>query len=159
MERLTRTMIRYRWAVVATWAVVFLVSGWTMSGLSKLLTNRFSIPGSDTARAESVLQKDYGRRSDGSFQIVVRARPGEPASQIQPAVEAAAARAVKVVPTGKLVAVQRVSDTTLQAVIASNLEPANKELVEAFEAAQAAGATDVVVAREHALSELQAEAA
>ncbi len=125
MERLTRTMIRYRWAVVATWAVVFLVSGWTMSGLSKLLTNRFSIPGSDTARAESVLQKDYGRRSDGSFQIVVRARPGEPASQIQPAVEAAAARAVKVVPTGKLVAVQRVSDTTLQAVIASNLEPAD----------------------------------
>ena len=125
MERLTRTMIRYRWAVVATWAVVFLISGWTMSGLSKLLTNRFSIPGSDTARAESVLQKDYGRRSDGSFQIVVRAKAGESAADLLPAVEQAAGRAAKAVPTGKLVGVQRVSGTTVEAIIVSNLEPAD----------------------------------
>src|SRR5919108_665474 len=76
MERLTRTMIRHRWAVISTWAVIFVVSGWTMSGLSKLLTNRFSIPGSDTAHAEKILQDEYGRRSDGSFQIVARANPG-----------------------------------------------------------------------------------
>lgn len=44
-------------------------------------------------------------------------------------------------------------------MIASNLEPANHELVQGFEAAQAAGAKDVVVAREHPLAELQAEAA
>ncbi len=125
MERLTRSVIRYRWAVVAVWVVVFLVSTWTMSGLSKLLTNRFSIPGSDTARAEDVLQTEYGRRSDGSFQIVARAKPGESATDIEPAVQAAAGRAVKVVPTGKLVAVQRVSDTTMQAIIVSNLEPAD----------------------------------
>jgi succinoglycan biosynthesis transport protein ExoP len=48
------------------------------------------------------------------------------------------------------------SDVT---VIASNLEPANHALVAAFEAAQAAGASDVVVAREHPLPEMQAEAA
>ena len=125
MERLTRTMIRHRWAVIAAWAVIFVVSGWTMSGLSKLLTNRFSIPGSDTARAEKILQDEYGRRSDGSFQIVVRAKRGGSAAQIQPAVAAAAARAVKVVPTGKLAGVQRVSDTTVQAIIVSNLEPAD----------------------------------
>jgi uncharacterized membrane protein YdfJ with MMPL/SSD domain len=118
-------MIRHRWVVIATWAVVFLVSGWTMSGLSKLLTNRFSIPGSDTARAEKILQDEYGRRSDGSFQIVVRAKPGGSPAQIQTAVAAAAARAVKVVPTGKLAGVQRVSDTTVQAIIVSNLEPAD----------------------------------
>jgi uncharacterized membrane protein YdfJ with MMPL/SSD domain len=125
VERLTRTMIRHRWAVIATWAVIFVVSGWTMSGLSKLLTNRFSIPGSDTARAEKILQGDYGRRSDGSFQIVAQANPGGSAAEIQPAVAAAAARAVRVVPTGKLAGVQRVSDTTVQAIIVSNLEPAD----------------------------------
>ena len=125
MERLTRTMIRHRWAVIATWTVVFVVSGWTMSGLSELLTNRFSIPGSDTARAETILQDDYGRRSDGSFQIVAQAKSGGSAAEIQPAVAAAAARAVKVVPTGNLVGVQRVSDTTVQAIIVSNLEPAD----------------------------------
>jgi uncharacterized membrane protein YdfJ with MMPL/SSD domain len=125
LERLTRTMIRHRWVVIATWALIFVVSGWTMSGLSKLLTNRFSIPGSDTARAEKILQDDYGRRSDGSFQVVAQAKAGGSAAQIQPAVGAAAARAVKVVPTGKLVGVQRVSDTTVQAIIVSNLEPAD----------------------------------
>jgi uncharacterized membrane protein YdfJ with MMPL/SSD domain len=51
MERLTRTMIRFRWAVVAVWAVVVLVSLLAMSGLSDLLTNRFSLPGTDTERA------------------------------------------------------------------------------------------------------------
>jgi uncharacterized membrane protein YdfJ with MMPL/SSD domain len=125
LERLTRTVIRHRWVVIATWAVIFVVSGWTTSGLSKLLTNRFSIPGSDTARAEKILQDEYGRRSDGSFQIVARAKPDGSAAQIQPAVAAAAARAVKVVPTGKLAGVQRVSDTTVQAIIVSNLEPAD----------------------------------
>lgn len=44
-------------------------------------------------------------------------------------------------------------------VIASNLEPASQDLVRAFEATQAAGARDVIVAREHALSEVAAEAA
>jgi MinD-like ATPase involved in chromosome partitioning or flagellar assembly len=44
-------------------------------------------------------------------------------------------------------------------VIASNLEPASQHLVQAFEAAQAAGGKDVIVAREHALPEQAAEAA
>jgi succinoglycan biosynthesis transport protein ExoP len=44
-------------------------------------------------------------------------------------------------------------------VIASNLEPASQQLVQAFEAAQAAGGKDVIVAREHALPEQAAEAA
>jgi uncharacterized membrane protein YdfJ with MMPL/SSD domain len=118
-------MIRHRWVVIATWVVIFVVSVWTMSGLSKLLTNRFSIPGSDTARAEKILQDEYGRRSDGSFQIVARAKPGGSAVEIEPAVAAAASRAVKVVPTGKLVSAQRVSATTFQAIIVSNLEPAD----------------------------------
>ena len=125
MERLTRTMIRYRWVVVAAWVIALVVSVLAMSGLSKLLTNRFTIPGSDTQRVEEVLQKDFGQRSDGSFQIVVKANPGATASSLQAATQAAAKRAVAVIPTGKLVAVQNVSDTALEAIIVSNLEPAD----------------------------------
>jgi RND superfamily putative drug exporter len=118
-------MIRYRWAVVAGWAVALVISFMAMSGLSKLLTNRFTIPGSDTERAEQVLKNDFGQRSDGSFQIVVQAKPGVSASTLEPAVESAAKKAVAVVPTGKLVGVQEVSDTTLEAIIVSKLEPAD----------------------------------
>ena len=44
-------------------------------------------------------------------------------------------------------------------VIASNLEPASQVLVQAYEAAREAGSTDVVVAREHPLADLDSEAA
>jgi RND superfamily putative drug exporter len=125
LERLTRTMIRYRWVVVAAWAIALVVSVMAMSGLSKLLTNRFTIPGSDTQQVEDVLQKDFGQRSDGSFQIVVKADPGVTASSLQAATQAAAKRAVAAIPTGKLVAVQNVSQTALEAIIVSNLEPAD----------------------------------
>jgi uncharacterized membrane protein YdfJ with MMPL/SSD domain len=118
-------MIRYRWAVIAAWVVALVVSFMAMSGLSALLTNRFSIPGSDTDRAEQVLKNDFGQRSDGSFQIVVQAAPGGSAAALEPAATAAAKRATAVVPTSKLVAVQEVSDTTVEAIIVSKLEPAD----------------------------------
>jgi uncharacterized membrane protein YdfJ with MMPL/SSD domain len=125
LERLTRTMIRYRWAVVAAWIVVFLLSFVAMSGLSDLLTNRFTIPGSDTEKAEQVLQDRFGQRSDGSFQIVVQGKQGASATALETAATEAGKRAEAVVPTGKLVAVQRVSDSTVEAVIVSTLEPAD----------------------------------
>jgi RND superfamily putative drug exporter len=118
-------MIRYRWAVVAAWAVAFVASLMATRGLSDLLTNRFSIPGSDTERAEQVLEDQFGQRSDGSFQIVAQAKQGTSAAELEPAVAAAAERAQKVVPTSKVVAVQAVSGTTVEAIIVSKLEPAD----------------------------------
>ena len=44
-------------------------------------------------------------------------------------------------------------------VIASNLEPANQDLVRAYEEAQSAGALDVVVAREQAMPQADSQAA
>jgi uncharacterized membrane protein YdfJ with MMPL/SSD domain len=125
LERLTRTMIRYRWAVVAGWAVVVIVSVVAMSGLSDLLTNRFSIPGSDTERVRQVLHDEYGQDPDGSFQLVVKGRPGVSASSLEPLVQEAGARATKAIPTGKLVSVEPVSGSTVEAVIVSTLEPAD----------------------------------
>ena len=55
-------MIRYRWCVAGIWAALFLVSGYAASGLSDLLTNRFTLPGTDTARADSILE-DWQKRS------------------------------------------------------------------------------------------------
>src|SRR5919108_4788479 len=124
MGRWTRTMIRYRWAVVAVWAVVFLVSGVAMSGLSDLLTNRFSLPGTDTHRAETILEDHFGQKSTGSFSVVVKGGPGS-ADELVPQVRAAAERAAKELPTGQVASVQPVSDSVVSATIVSNLEPAD----------------------------------
>src|ERR671927_472900 len=102
-------MIRHRWVIIATWAVIFVVSGWTMSGLSALLTNRFSIPGSDTARAEKILHDQFGQRSDGAFQLIFKASPGTDVRQAVPEVRAAAKRAAAAVPTGRFVSAQPIA--------------------------------------------------
>ena len=124
MERWTRRMIRYRWAVLGVWSVVLAVSLVATSGLADLLTNRFTLPGTDTARAERILEDHFGQKTTGSFTIVVRGEPGAAQKLVGP-VEAAAARASAVLPTSEVVSVQPVSDTVVTAQIVSNLEPAD----------------------------------
>ena len=124
MERWTRAMIRYRWWVVGIWAVLFLLGGYATSGLSDLLTNRFTLPGTDTARADSILEDHFGQKTVGSFSVVVKGAPGS-AEQLLPIVRERAAAAAKELPTGQLAGVQAVSDSVVSATIVSNLEPAD----------------------------------
>jgi uncharacterized membrane protein YdfJ with MMPL/SSD domain len=124
MERWTRAMIRYRWAVVGAWIGVFLVSAVAMMSLSDLLTNRFTLPGTDTARAEKILEDHFGQKTTGSFSIVVKGRPGS-AEALIPTVRARAERAAAELPTAEVAAVQAVSDSVVSALITSNLEPAD----------------------------------
>jgi len=72
MERWTRWMIHYRWVVVAAWLVV-LVGGVAASAkLPALLSNTFTMPGTDSERARTILKEHYGDRSDGAFTVVFR---------------------------------------------------------------------------------------
>ncbi|HEX2112080.1 MAG TPA: MMPL family transporter [Gaiellaceae bacterium] len=124
MERWTRTVIRYRWVVLAAWLVVFVVSGAATSGLADLLTNRFSLPGTDTAKVEKVLEEEFGQKSTGSFMVVARTDEAGAAERLVPAVRAAAQRASDELPTSEVVNVQAVSPEIVTATIVSNLEPA-----------------------------------
>jgi putative drug exporter of the RND superfamily len=72
MERLTRTVLRFRWAVLAIWLVLLVASSAAASGLADLLTNRFTLPGTDTAKVEKVLQENFGQVPDGSFTVIAR---------------------------------------------------------------------------------------
>jgi putative drug exporter of the RND superfamily len=124
MKRWTRRMIRHRWAVVTVWAVIFVASAAATSGLADLLTNRFSLPGTDTARAERILEDHFGQKTTGSFTIVVRGEPGSAQSLVGP-VQEAAARASAALPTSQVAGVQPISDSVVTALIVSNLEPAD----------------------------------
>jgi RND superfamily putative drug exporter len=74
MERWTRWMLRFRWVIVAAWLVVLVGGGWSSSRLSALLSNTFTMPGTDSERARAILKEHYGDRSDGAFTIVFRVR-------------------------------------------------------------------------------------
>jgi RND superfamily putative drug exporter len=124
MERWTRFVLRRRWLVLAAWAVVFVAAGVGSSKLSDLLTNRFTLPGTDSQQAEQILQAHFGQRSTGSFTLVVKT-DGANAAAIVPQVRAAAGRAVAKLPTGRLVSVQPLSNNVVAALIVSDLEPAD----------------------------------
>src|SRR5678815_4682204 len=72
MERWTRWMLRYRWVVVTAWLVVLVGGVWSSSRLSALLSNTFTMPGTDSERARTILKEHYGDRNDGAFTIVFR---------------------------------------------------------------------------------------
>ncbi|MGE5691592.1 MAG: MMPL family transporter [Pseudomonadota bacterium] len=116
-------MLRARRLVLALWLVVFAVSAVAASGLGSLLTNRFTLPNTDTARAEAILRAHFGQRSTGSFTIVVRA-PGR-AEALVPQARAAAARASRRLPTSRVVSVAPVSRDVVAASLVSELEPAD----------------------------------
>jgi RND superfamily putative drug exporter len=125
MEALTRLVLRHRRLVLTAWIAVFLVCGLASSQLSELLTNRFRLPGTDTRRAEVILEEHFGQRSTGSFTLVVRT--DGPAEELVPEVRAAAERAAAELPTGRVASVDPVSADVVAAQIVSNLEPADSK--------------------------------
>jgi RND superfamily putative drug exporter len=125
MERWTRFVLRHRWPVLGAWLIVFLVAGFASSRLADLLTNRFTLPGTDSERAEEILQDQFGQRSTGSFTVVVKSDGN--ARALVPRVRAAAQRAADELPTGRLVAVTPLTGDVVSAQIVSELEPADSK--------------------------------
>jgi len=124
MERWTRFVLHHRFVVLALWIVAFAVAGVGASRLSDLLTNRFTLPGTDSQRAEKILQDHFGQRSTGSFTLVVES-DGAQAASLVPDVRAAADRATAELPSGRLVSVVPLTDRVVAAQIVSDLEPAD----------------------------------
>src|SRR5947208_5299759 len=76
MNRWTRFVIRNRKKTLALWLVALVVGGTAASHLGDLLTNRFSVPGSDAERGLQLLKSKFGERGDGAFTLVVEATSG-----------------------------------------------------------------------------------
>jgi RND superfamily putative drug exporter len=117
-------MIRFRWAVLAAWLVLFVAAGVASSGLSDLLTNRFVLPGAESEKAAQILKDHFGQKPEGSFSIVAKGAPGT-AGSLVPQVRQAAQRAAAELPTGKVAEVRTVSSDVVSATIVSTLQPAD----------------------------------
>jgi trehalose monomycolate/heme transporter len=68
----TAFVLRFRWAVLTAWAVVAIAGFVAFQHLAPLLSNQFTVPGTDSERVRVVLQERFGDRADGSFQVVFR---------------------------------------------------------------------------------------
>ena len=115
-------MLRHRRAVLATWATVLLLALAAAQRLPDLLTNHLTLPGTESQRAETILETHFNQRTVGSFMLVVRT-PAE-ADALLPDVELAARRAVAQLPTGELAGVMAVDHHVVVARIVSLLKSA-----------------------------------
>jgi RND superfamily putative drug exporter len=101
----TRSVVAHRRAILAAWVVLVLIGGWATTDLGRLLTNRFSVPGSDAEKGLNTLRTRFHERGDGAFTLVVQSSGGAGLATAQAAglatAEAAAQRAAAQVPEGK----------------------------------------------------------
>jgi uncharacterized membrane protein YdfJ with MMPL/SSD domain len=97
----TRRVVAHRRAVLAVWAILFVLGGWATSNLGSLLTNRFSVPGSEAERGLEILHSRLHQRGDGGFTLVARRAAGGSGATLAPATEAAAVRAARQIPGGR----------------------------------------------------------
>jgi putative drug exporter of the RND superfamily len=135
MERWTRWMLRYRWVVVAAWLVVLVGGGWSSSRLSALLSNTFTMPGTDSERARTILKDHYGDRSDGAFTIVFRVRDSADPRQ-RALLQRRTAAAATLVPSGRA-----------QPLVAGGPHVLYGDITSTLDLAKAKGYTDDILAK------------
>ena len=73
MRRWTRVVIRNRRKVLLAWAVVFVLGVAGAANLGDLLSNRFSVPGSEAENGLDVAKARFGEHGDGDFTLIVQA--------------------------------------------------------------------------------------
>src|SRR5436190_15939287 len=95
----TRVVLRFRWPILAAWLAILLAGGVATAKLSPLLSNTFTVPGSDSERARTILQDHFGDRSDGEFLVIYRIR--RPTPGLGPRLERSLRAGAEAVPTGK----------------------------------------------------------
>jgi RND superfamily putative drug exporter len=81
--------------VIVFWVLVFLLGGIASAKIAPLLSNTFSVPGTDSERARAILEQHFDQRPDGDFIVVFRVDKATPQAVAQ-AQEALVAGAAKV---------------------------------------------------------------
>src|ERR687887_52635 len=119
MARWTDFVIAHRGRIIALWLVLFLLGGFAAANLGGLLSNRFSVPGSESENGLNLLKDHMDDRSDGSFTLVAR---GVDNAADRQAVEAAAQRAAKAIDGGKAGPLLDAGKGVVYAQIATPLE-------------------------------------
>src|SRR6266852_6905892 len=100
----TRLVLRFRWPILGFWLVVLLAGGFATARLTPLLSNTFTVPGTDSERARTILQRHFGDRSDGEFLIVYRIVNGTAGVRLR--IERSIQQAAGAVPTGHATALR-----------------------------------------------------
>jgi RND superfamily putative drug exporter len=104
LERWTRAVLRFRRAVLLAWLTVVAAGLVAAVRLPPHLSNSFAVPGTESDRARSLLQREFGERPDGTFLVVERRSRAGSLRGFRSRLDAAA----HVLPTGRVGEVREV---------------------------------------------------
>jgi RND superfamily putative drug exporter len=121
MAAWTAFVLRFRTPVLVAWAVVAAAGFLAFQHLAPLLSNQFTVPGTDSERVRTVLQQRFGDRPDGSFQLVFTVRDSRDVALLQ-RLNAVAVRAAARVRTGKATPVIAASRHVAYANVLTSLD-------------------------------------
>jgi uncharacterized membrane protein YdfJ with MMPL/SSD domain len=119
VARWTDFVVAHRGRIIALWAVLFVLGGLAAANLGGLLSNRFSVPGSESETALELLKDRMDERSDGAFTLIATDVDGDAE---RAAVQGAAERAVGVVDGAKAGPLQDAGGGVVYLQIATPLE-------------------------------------
>jgi RND superfamily putative drug exporter len=122
LETWTLFILRRSKAVLGLWLVALALALVATARLPQLLTNHFELPGTDSDRAEKILQAQFGQRTVGAFTLVVHTNAD--AHNALAVVRQAAAQAAAALPSGRVSGVAVLSDHVAAARIVSSLTSA-----------------------------------
>jgi hypothetical protein len=71
LNRWTRTMLRHRSLVVATWILLAILGLSTSAALNSRLSTTLNVPGSPSASANAILATHFHENVEGSFTVVI----------------------------------------------------------------------------------------
>ena len=100
LERLTRAVLRFRYVVLALWVALAVFGAVVSMRLPELLSNSFAVPGTDSERAQGILGRAFGERTEGAFTVVFTVRHSSDKAQ-QARLQQRLAAAASAVPTGR----------------------------------------------------------
>jgi RND superfamily putative drug exporter len=119
----TNLVIARRKRVIAVWILLLLAGGFAASNLGGLLTNRFSVPGSEAEQGRSLLGSHFQQRGDGDFTLIGQTTSGSASSPaFGRALESAARRGAGVIDGARAGIVQPASATIAYVQITTPLE-------------------------------------
>ena len=126
MESWTRRVIKNRKKIIVAWVVLLVAGGWGAANVGNLLTNRFSVPGSDAERGLDLLKDRFDERGDGAFTLVFQAdRTVANSPAFRREAEAAAVKAAGAIDDAHAGPVLPSSRTTAYVQISTPLENAD----------------------------------
>ena len=91
LVRASSAALRRRGTVLSVWLVLVVAGAAASTRLAPLLSNDFHVPGSDSARAATILTQHFGDRSDGEYLVVLASAGRTNVARLQSAVDRAAA--------------------------------------------------------------------